>query len=163
MTTRRDFLMTGSALAGIAAIGLYGRGVVASADDPVFEFTLTDAEWRKLLTPAEYRVMRKNGTERRYSSNLLYEDRVGTYTCAGCELELYDSDKKYNSDTGWPSFWAARDNAVVTLPDRTLFQRRTEVVCRRCGSHLGHVFDDGPPPTGKRHCINGIAMDFVAA
>lgn len=162
MTTRRNFLMASAALAGTAALGLSGGNALAASDGD-FEFTLSKKEWRKLLTPAEYRVMRKGKTERKYSSNLLYEDRVGVYTCAGCNLGLYDSDKKFDSGTGWPSFWAARDNAIRTQPDNTLFVKRTEVICRRCGSHIGHIFDDGPPPTGKRHCLNGIAMDFVPA
>jgi len=123
-------------------------------------FTRTEAEWRQLLTDAEYDVMRDMGTEKAHSSQLnpLYE--AGTYHCKGCDQALYPSDTKFKSGTGWPSFWAPLDNAVGTKPDRGFFTTRTEVHCTNCGSHLGHVFEDGPKPTGLRHCLNGIALVF---
>ncbi|HEV2037065.1 MAG TPA: peptide-methionine (R)-S-oxide reductase MsrB, partial [Candidatus Eremiobacteraceae bacterium] len=125
-----------------------------------FEFTLTDAEWRKRLTPEQYEVLRKHGTERAGSSPLENEHRHGTYACAGCELALYSSDTKFDSGTGWPSFWAPLPNAIETSNDTSWIEQRTEVHCRRCGGHLGHVFDDGPKPTGLRYCMNGVALDF---
>jgi peptide-methionine (R)-S-oxide reductase len=156
---RRTLLLAGAALplAGAAALGR------AEAAQGEFEVTRTEAEWRALLTPAEYRVMREEGTERAGSSPLdkLYE--AGMYHCKGCDLAVYSSEAKYDSGTGWPSFWASLPDAVGTKPDRKLLRVRTEVHCRRCGSHFGHIFDDGPRPTGKRHCLNGIALNFVAA
>lgn len=127
-----------------------------------FEITRTDEQWRKLLTPPQYRVLRLHGTERAGTSELDHEKRAGTFVCAGCDLPLYSSDTKFNSGTGWPSFFRPLPNAVGTSTDRTLFMTRTEVHCRRCGGHLGHVFEDGPPPTGLRYCMNGVAMKFVA-
>ena len=128
-----------------------------------FEVTKTDEEWRATLTEMQYLVLRNARTERPYTSPYLSEKRAGIYHCAGCDLALYDARQKYDSKTGWPSFKAALSNAVRTKPDNTLFMTRTEVHCRRCGGHLGHVFDDGPAPTGKRHCINGVALVFRAA
>ncbi|WP_414713180.1 peptide-methionine (R)-S-oxide reductase MsrB [Sphingomonas sp.] len=128
-----------------------------------FEVTLSDAEWRKRLTPAQYRILRQEGTERPWTSPLNKEKRAGVFACAGCGLPLYSSKTKFESGTGWPSFWAPLDNAVRTKSDFSLGMARTEVICRRCGGHLGHVFDDGPRPTGKRHCINGVALNFRAA
>ncbi len=131
-----------------------------SADPPGFEVTKTDAEWRKLLTNDQYQVLRKHDTERPGSSPLDAERRPGTFHCAGCDLPLYASQTKFDSGTGWPSFTAPLPSAIGTAVDRSLFGARTEVHCRRCGGHLGHVFDDGPPPTGKRYCMNGAAMIF---
>ncbi|RYD64510.1 MAG: peptide-methionine (R)-S-oxide reductase [Sphingomonadales bacterium] len=128
-----------------------------------FEVSLSDAEWRKRLTPAQYRILRQEGTERPWTSPLNKEKRAGVFACAGCGLPLYSSKTKFESGTGWPSFWAPLDNAVRTKSDFSLGMARTEVICRRCGGHLGHVFDDGPRPTGKRHCINGVALNFRAA
>lgn len=128
-----------------------------------FEFTLTDAQWRQRLTPAQYRVLRQEGTERPFSSPLNKEKRAGMFACAGCGLPLFSSRAKYDSGTGWPSFTAPLANAVTTRIDRSLMMVRTEILCRRCGGHLGHVFDDGPPPTGKRYCMNGVAMVFRPA
>ena len=125
-----------------------------------FEVTRTDEEWRQLLTPEQYAVLRKNGTERAGTSPLNREKRPGTFLCAGCDLPVYSSDTKYESGTGWPSFWQPLDNAIGTSEDRSFFTTRTEVHCRRCGSHLGHVFKDGPRPTGLRYCMNGVAMTF---
>jgi peptide-methionine (R)-S-oxide reductase len=156
---RRMLLLAGAALPLTALPFLRG----ASAAGGEFEVTRSEAEWRAMLTPAEYRVLRDEGTERAGSSPLDKVYEAGIYHCKGCRLPVYSSEHKYDSRTGWPSFWASLPDAVRTKPDRTLFMVRTEVHCRRCGSHFGHVFDDGPPPTGKRHCLNGIALDFVAA
>lgn len=132
-----------------------------AAADKRFEIMKTEAEWRQLLTPEQFAVLRKHGTERSGSSPLDTEHRRGTYRCAGCDLPLFSSDTKFDSGTGWPSFSAPLDGAIGTLVDRSLFTTRTEVHCRRCGGHLGHVFDDGPPPTGLRYCMNGVALTFV--
>ena len=146
------------ALSGVA-VALLGRGAAAE----VFEVTRSDAEWRAMLTKLEYEVMRKEGTERAGSSPLNAEKRTGVFHCRGCDLALYPSETKYESGTGWPSFWQSLPGAVGTKDDRSFFMRRTEVHCRRCGSHLGHIFDDGPKPTGKRHCLNGVSLVFKPA
>src|SRR5215470_3898776 len=125
-----------------------------------FEIEKSDAEWREALTPDQYRVLRDHGTERAGTSPLDKQYAPGAYRCAGCDLLLFDSDTKFDSGTGWPSFWAPLDNAVDTTTDRSFFMTRTEVHCRRCGGHLGHVFDDGPRPTGLRYCMNGAALSF---
>jgi len=136
----------------------------AHAAEEKFEIELSDAEWRRRLAPAQYAVLRDHETERAGSSPLNREKRRGTYVCAGCDLPLYSSRTKYESGTGWPSFYAPLKNAIGTREDRSwLFIARTEVHCRRCGGHIGHVFDDGPPPTGLRYCMNGVAMKFVPA
>ena len=122
----------------------------------------SESEWRKELTPMQYAVLREEDTERPGTSPLLAEKRKGTYNCAACDLPLYSSDARYESGTGWPSFFDVLPNAVGTRQDNTLFTTRTEVHCRRCGGHLGHVFDDGPKPTGLRYCMNGVALKFVA-
>ena len=127
----------------------------------MFPLQKTDEEWQAQLSPDAYDVLRDHGTERAFSSPLDREKRKGTFACAGCDLPVYSSETKFESGTGWPSFWAPLDNAVGTSEDNTFFMKRTEVHCRRCGGHLGHIFDDGPKPTGKRHCINGVAMKFV--
>ena len=128
-----------------------------------FEITKTDAEWKAVLTREQYMVLREENTEPPNSSPLLDEHRKGTFACAGCDLPLYSSEAKYESGTGWPSFFDVLPNAVGEKEDNTLFTKRTEVHCRRCGGHLGHVFDDGPPPTGLRYCMNGLALKFVPA
>ena len=130
------------------------------ATTETFEITKTDAEWRTVLTPEQFRVLRKHGTERAGTSPLDKQYARGTYACAGCDLPLFKSDTKFDSGTGWPSFWAPIDGAIRTTSDRSLFMTRTETHCRRCGGHLGHVFDDGPKPTGLRYCMNGVAMHF---
>ncbi|MBV1704139.1 MAG: peptide-methionine (R)-S-oxide reductase MsrB, partial [Hyphomicrobiales bacterium] len=126
----------------------------------VFEVTHTDGEWRKLLSPAQFDVLRRAGTEPPFSSPLDHETKSGLYACAGCALDLYSSKTKYDSGTGWPSFWAPLKDAVATSSDTSLLMQRTEVHCRRCGGHLGHVFNDGPQPTGLRYCMNGLALTF---
>ncbi len=126
-----------------------------------FEITKTEEEWRQILTPEQYRVLREHGTERPGSCALDKQYGEGTYVCAGCDLPLFTSGPKFNSGTGWPSFFAPIEGAVDTTVDRSLFMTRTEVHCHRCGGHLGHIFDDGPKPTGKRYCINGVSLNFV--
>ena len=129
-------------------------------DAQTYPVTRTDAEWRERLTPEQYRVMRAHGTERPGSCALNYEKRDGTFSCAGCDQELFTSTRKFESGTGWPSFNDPLAGSIGTTVDRTLGMVRTECHCARCGSHLGHVFDDGPPPTHLRYCINGVAMTF---
>ncbi len=147
--------------AGFSVIGLAVGSRAGLAED--FEITKTEAEWKALLAPEQYAVLREENTEPPNSSPLLDEHRKGTFACAGCDLPLYSSETKYDSGTGWPSFFDVLPNAVGKKEDNTLFSTRTEVHCRRCGGHLGHVFDDGPPPTGLRYCMNGLALKFVPA
>jgi peptide-methionine (R)-S-oxide reductase len=128
-----------------------------------FEITKTEEEWRRILTPEQFQVLRKHGTERPGSCALDKQYGPGTYICAGCDLPLFTSGPKFNSGTGWPSFYEPIEGATETTVDRSLFMTRTEVHCHRCGGHLGHVFDDGPKPTGKRYCMNGVAMKFIPA
>ena len=125
-----------------------------------FAVTKTDEEWRKQLTPEQYQVLREHGTERPGSCALLQEKRAGTFSCAGCGQPLFVANRKFESGTGWPSFFAPLDGALGSTEDRAFGMRRTEVHCSRCGGHLGHVFEDGPPPTGLRYCINGVALTF---
>lgn len=127
-----------------------------------FEVTKTEQEWRKILTPQQFYVLRQQGTERAYSSPLDKQYNKGLYVCAGCALPVFSSETKFNSGTGWPSFYAPIRGAVATSVDKSFLMTRTEVHCRRCGGHLGHVFNDGPPPTGKRYCMNGVALNFKA-
>ena len=149
---------------GFAAVAAFGVGTLQiNASTEKFEIMHSDAEWRKMLSPKAYNVLREEGTERSHTSPLNDEHRKGVFACAGCDLPLYSSETKYESGTGWPSFWKPLPNAIGTKEDNTLFSRRTEVHCRRCGGHLGHVFDDGPKPTGKRYCMNGVALKFIPA
>lgn len=127
-----------------------------------FEITKTESEWHENLTPEQFNVLRKHGTERAYTSSLDQQYGNGTYVCAACDLPLFLSETKFNSGTGWPSFFAPIEGGIGTTVDRSLFMSRTEVHCRRCGGHLGHVFSDGPKPTGQRYCMNGVALKFIA-
>jgi peptide-methionine (R)-S-oxide reductase len=162
MYSRRDFSRLGFALAGGLA-ALKAKPVFAEdkGGAQTFEVTKSEAEWKKELTPEQFAVLRKQGTERAGTSPLDVNEATGTYLCAGCQLALFSSATKYHSGTGWPSFWKPLDNAVATSVDTSYFSVRTEVHCRRCGGHLGHVFDDGPKPTGLRYCMNGVALKFV--
>ncbi len=159
----RRSVLAAVAAGGAGLLGLPGRGG-ASAQGRRFEVERSEAEWRRLLTPERFRVLREHGTERAGTSPLDREGRRGVFHCAGCDRPLFDSAAKYDSRTGWPSFREPIEGAVGTSADRTIFwQTRTEVHCARCGGHLGHVFDDGPAPTGKRYCMNGLAMAFRAS
>jgi len=167
---RRRLLLTGAAAAVAATLGVIGsrrfglRPALAAGAAPAehFEVVHTDAEWRALLTPDQYYVLRQEGTERAFTSPLDHEKRSGTFSCAGCANPLFSSKTKFDSGTGWPSFYQPLANAIGQSSDNTFGMERTEVHCRRCGGHLGHVFDDGPPPTGLRYCMNGVAMTFKA-
>lgn len=161
MMTRRFLLTAGTA--GLAAVFASQWWSSAPMAAETFAVTHTDAEWRKLLTPDQYQVLRQSGTEAPFTSPLLHEERKGIFACAGCALDLFSSTSKFDSGTGWPSFWAPLDKAVETTQDDSLGMTRTEVHCSRCGGHLGHVFDDGPQPTGLRYCMNGVALTFKAA
>lgn len=166
---RRNFLIGAAGLLlaapvipGASAMGLFGKKDGAAGAQGDFPFRLTDEEWRQRLSPEQYRVLRGHGTERARSSPLDHEKRNGLYHCAGCDWKLFSGAHKFDSGTGWPSFWQPiSENAVGTSADNSLFMARTEVHCANCGGHLGHVFNDGPPPTGQRYCMNGVALSFV--
>jgi peptide-methionine (R)-S-oxide reductase len=159
--TRRQSLFAG--VCGVAVIGVAQLRLASAAmAAEEFEVTHSDAEWKKLLKPDQYVVLRHAGTERPFSSPLDHEKRAGMFACAGCDLPLFSSKTKFDSGTGWPSFWAPLDNAIGTTEDKSFGMVRTAVHCRRCGGHLGHVFKDGPPPTRLRYCMNGVAMTFKA-
>jgi peptide-methionine (R)-S-oxide reductase len=162
MINRRQTLLLGTAAAAILIARTFRAAPPAQAAQS-YEVTHTDAEWRKILTPAQYEILRQQGTEPPFSSPLLNEHRKGIFNCAGCALPLYSSATKFDSGTGWPSFWQPLPNAVLTSDDDSLGMDRTEVHCRRCGGHLGHVFPDGPPPTGLRYCMDGLALTFTPA
>jgi peptide-methionine (R)-S-oxide reductase len=162
--TKRTFVGAAAAALGGLFVSGCSRGEKEGAEPAeTFEVTKSDEEWRRTLSPEQYRVLRTAGTERSGSSPLDREKRTGIFACAGCDLPVYRSEDKFDSGTGWPSFTAPIADAVREKPDNTLFATRTEVHCRRCGGHLGHVFDDGPPPTYKRYCMNGVAMNFIPA
>ncbi len=163
MITRRQALYASAAGLAVLAIGRLARPHTVQAATHAYEVTHTDAEWRKLLTPAAYDVLRQEGTERPFTSPLLDEHRAGTFACAGCDLPLFSSKTKFESGTGWPSFWVPLEGAVDETADRAFGMTRTAVSCHRCGSHLGHVFPDGPKPTGLRYCMNGVALKFAPA
>ncbi len=158
-TSRRAFIgLLGTVAVAAIAGSLPSRGSAAG-----FEIQHSAAEWRRRLGSQRFRILREEGTERPYTSALLKERRKGTYACAGCGLPLFASAAKYDSGTGWPSFWRAMPNSVGYRRDTSLGMVRIEEHCQRCGGHLGHLFDDGPPPTGKRHCINGLSLTFRPA
>ncbi len=159
--------MIGMASVGVVAIAIAGRYALtqtASDGTPVrFPVQHSDAQWRALLSPAAYNILRQGATEARYSSPLLAEHRSGLFACAGCANDLFQSRTKYDSHTGWPSFWDVLPDAVARRADHSLGRSRTEILCADCGGHVGHVFDDGPKPTGLRYCMNGAAMTFQPA
>jgi peptide-methionine (R)-S-oxide reductase len=158
--TKRQFLTSLSAVAVTAGAAAVLRGGPGVAAEGTFEITKTDEEWLRLLGRDRFTILRRQGTESPWTSELLNEHRAGTFNCAGCDLALYSSETKYESGTGWPSFWDALPDAVGIEEDRSYLMVRTELHCARCGGHLGHRFDDGPQPTGLRHCINGLSLTF---
>ncbi len=160
MFSRRDFTKASLTLAGtLAAVKLPANAAETAPER--FEIMKSEDEWKKILTPEQFSVLRKHGTERAGTSPLDKTYDPGVYNCAACDLPLYPSDTKFDSGTGWPSFFKPLDNAIGTSVDKSFFSTRTEVHCRRCGGHLGHVFEDGPKPTGLRYCMNGVSMKFV--
>jgi peptide-methionine (R)-S-oxide reductase len=160
---RRNLIVAGTAIVGAACLSPYilGKSKRMGTTSNQFEIVKTDQEWQQILTPEEFRVLRKHGTERAGTSPLDKNYAPGTYVCAACDLPLFTSETKFNSGTGWPSFYAPIEGGVDTSVDRSLFMTRTEVHCHRCGGHLGHVFEDGPKPTGLRYCMNGVALKFM--
>ncbi|MBD2493175.1 peptide-methionine (R)-S-oxide reductase MsrB [Nostoc sp. FACHB-280] len=162
---KRYFLEASAVLAGAALLSQFinPRSEIVTSSNTEFEVTKSEDEWRSILTPEQFRVLRKHGTERAFTSSLDKQYAEGTYLCAACDLPLFKSDTKFNSGTGWPSFFQPIEGAIATTVDRSLFMTRIEVHCRRCGGHLGHVFPDGPAPTGQRYCMNGVALKFIPA
>ncbi len=163
MMKRRQLLEAGTAIFGIAWLSNYlarRLEIMATTSNNEFEITKTEQEWKNILTPEQFRVLRKHGTERAGTSSLDKNYEPGTYVCAACGQPLFTSETKFNSGTGWPSFYAPIEGAIATSVDKSLFMTRVEVHCSRCGGHLGHVFNDGPKPTGQRYCMNGVAMEF---
>ena len=162
MLSRRNLLLAGLSAGALAAIALRATQGSAGSTPGTFEIAKTDDEWKKQLTSEQFLVLRKHGTERPFTSPLDKEYGAGRYACAGCDLPLFSSQTKFDSRTGWPSFYQPLENAVGATTDRAWGMVRTEVHCRRCGGHLGHVFDDGPKPTGLRYCMNGVALKFTS-
>jgi len=169
MALQRRYWLAGASAVALAvaasrvargAPGIMGLALPAAVPAGRFEVEHTEAEWRKLLTPEQFAVLRQSGTERAFTSPLNHEKRKGIFACAGCQLALFSSATKFDSGTGWPSFWQPLDHAVETTQDNSYGWSRTAVHCRRCGGHLGHVFEDGPQPTGLRYCMNGVALVF---
>jgi peptide-methionine (R)-S-oxide reductase len=160
MMTRRNLGLGAVGAAAAAGIAKVLGGSSEAAPTKAFPVSYTDEEWKKKLSPEAHYVLRQHGTERAGTSPLDREKRKGTFVCAGCDQELFTSDTKFDSGTGWPSFFEPIPGAVGTSEDNKFFMRRTEVHCARCEAHLGHVFPDGPEPTGLRYCINGVALDF---
>lgn len=162
---RRMFLYASGACAGAALLGFRPVRRAGAEERTAEHYAVahTDAEWRRILSPAAYDVLREAGTEPPFTSPLLHEERTGIFNCAGCALPLYSSATKYDSGTGWPSFWDHLPGAIGTSYDTSFGMDRTEVHCSRCGGHLGHVFPDGPEPTGLRYCMNGVALTFTPA
>lgn len=163
MVISRRGMLQGGLMLGVSMIAVGPALLRDEASAKAFPYQLSDAEWRKRLTPQQYAVLRRQSTEYPFSSPLDHEKRKGSYRCAGCDLPLFSSATKYDSRTGWPSFWRPLARAVGTGTDHLTGYARTEVHCARCGGHLGHVFEDGPPPTGLRYCMNGVALRFVGA
>jgi peptide-methionine (R)-S-oxide reductase len=161
MINRRALFVAGVAFSALAVSVRFGRSQTMSTTETIDYRKLSDMDWRQRLTADQYMILRHHGTERPGSSPLNKEKRKGTFSCAGCDLPLFSSDTKFESGTGWPSFYQPLAGAVETRTDRSLFMTRTEVHCSRCVGHLGHVFDDGPPPTGLRYCMNGVALKFT--
>ena len=172
---KRDLLLTGAAIIGGTWLYQFWQKSTDSlpTDSAIavdstkatkrYEIMKTEEEWKQTLTPEQFRVLRKHGTERAFTSPLDKEYNKGAYNCAGCDVPLFTSDTKFNSRTGWPSFFAPIEGAIATTTDTSLFMKRVEVHCSRCGGHLGHVFDDGPKPTGQRYCMNGVSLKFIPA
>jgi peptide-methionine (R)-S-oxide reductase len=161
MINRRALVTSGVALAAFLTVTRNGEAGAVTTTETIDYRSLSDAEWRERLTPYQYAILRKHGTERAGTSPLNREKRKGIFACAGCDLPLFSSDTKFESGTGWPSFYQPLPDAVETKTDRSFLMTRTEVHCKRCLGHLGHVFDDGPPPTGLRYCMNGVALKFI--
>ena len=162
--SRRRFISLAGTAIGVAPLYIWIGGpgmVLITMSDSEFPFKKLDEEWQESLSPEQHRILRKHGTEPPFTSSLDQEKRPGTFTCAGCGQPLFQMETKFDSRTGWPSFYQPLDGAVGTSTDRAWFAVRTEVHCSRCGGHLGHVFEDGPPPTGLRYCMNGVAMKFI--